>query len=260
MDKNMTGEAHGTRWEKFQRIITIASVIFGMVTPIAIFYVGYVITNEDQRRQEQNRKFDILIRVGPFLLEDEPRKILFALRMIDDAGLDKGLVGPVLVIAKDVFRRPEVANEARDLLSKWVPPEQLLEIASSNPDPTLRAVASQVVAQNSQPERVQQIAAQTASPAVQKAARSVLDTHWVVWIASTSNENDANRIAKVANDTFLSRRIGLTAEVSSPDDNGSGFWAVTVGKQIDMKDAQTRLLKARSAGYSDAFVAPFRSS
>jgi hypothetical protein len=256
----MAGETHGTRWERVQQIITIASAIVGMITPAAIFYLGHVIASEDQRRQEQNRKFDILIRVGPELFEEEPRKILFALRMIDDAGLDKGLVVPVLMIAKDVFRRPEVANEARDLLAKWVPPGQLLDIASSNPDPNIRSAASEVVAQNSQPEQVQQIATQTESPAVQKEAKIVLDTHWVVWIASTSNQSDANTIAKAANDIFLSKRIDLTAEVSSPDDNGSGYWAVTVGKQIGIKDAQSRLRKARSSGYPDAFIARFRSS
>jgi hypothetical protein len=256
----MTDETGSRRWDKVQRVVTIVSAIFGMITPAAIFYLGYVIATADQRRQEQNRKFDILIRVGPTLFEDEPKKILFALRVIDDAGLDKSLVVPVLMIAKDAFRRPEVANGARDLLSKWVPPEQLLDIASSNPDPNIRAAASEVVAQNSQPETVQQIATQPVNPAVGKEAKSVLDTHWVVWIASTSNPVDANTIAKAANDTFSSKRIELTAEVSSPEDNGTAYWAVSVGKQIDIKEAQRRLRKARSAGYPDAFIARFRSS
>jgi hypothetical protein len=255
----MAGETNSRRWEKFQRIITIASNIFGMITPIAIFYLGYVIATTDQQRQDQNRKFDILIRVGPALFEDEPKKILFALQIINDAGLDDSLVYPVFALAKDVFRRPEVATEARALLSKWVRADRLLDIASSNPDPNVRATASEVVAQNS-PEKIQQIAAQTASSPAQEAAKVVLNAQWVVWIASTSNQSDASTIAKTANDTFLSNRIDLKAEVSSPEDNGTSYWAVSVGKQIGIMDAQSRLGKARSAGYSDAFIARFRSS
>jgi hypothetical protein len=56
----MAAENHIIGWEKFQRIIAIASGIFGMITPIAIFWLGRIITSADERRQEQNHRFDIL--------------------------------------------------------------------------------------------------------------------------------------------------------------------------------------------------------
>jgi hypothetical protein len=90
----MIAENHSTGWQKFQRIITLASAIFGMITPFAIFYLGYIITNADEQRRTENQKFDVLMRIGPTLFENDLKKILFALQIMDDAGLDKRLVRP----------------------------------------------------------------------------------------------------------------------------------------------------------------------
>ena len=114
------------------------------------------------------------------LLNDDPKKILFALQSIDETGLDKGLVDPVLMIAKDAFRRPEVATQARDLLNKWIPPEQLMEILGTTSDPNIKAAASEVLVQSSEPDKIQQIAQSAASPAIKDAAKSLLDAKWVV--------------------------------------------------------------------------------
>jgi len=253
---------------KLQRVISTVSAIFGMITPIAIFVVGYLITVGEQARQEQNRKFDVLVRVGPTLFENDSRKILFALQIIYDAGVDKDLVIPILMLIKDAFSRPEIARAARALLAKWLTLEpnglsleQLLDIASSNPDPNIRIAATEVVAQNSQPEKIQELAVQTGSPAVRSGATGVLDTPYVVWIASMSVQSAANAFAKAANETFLNKKVELSADVVSPEDNGTSYWGVSAGKPpLTLKEAHSRLQKARRAGFNDAFIARYRSS
>jgi hypothetical protein len=162
-----------------------------------------------------------------------------------------------LLIAKDAFRRPEVATQARALIYKWVTFDELSYIAGTSSDPNIKTAVSEVIAQSSQPSKIQKFA-ESANPSIQREAKSVLDAKWVVWIASVQNPDDAKVIEKSANEKFAAMRMELKAEVSSPSDNGTSYWAVSVGKKISLEDAQIRVQKARSAGFADAFIAGFR--
>jgi hypothetical protein len=199
-----------------------------MITPVAIFYAGYKTTTSDQTRQEenhkfdqarqeQNHKFDILVRVGPSLFESEPGKKLLALAIIAEAGLQKELVVPIFWAARDALKDPEFAKKARDTLSNWLSAEELLELASSSADPGVSAAASEVVAQNSQIERIQEIAAQSGNRAVRDKAKDLLDrSPYIVYIASVNSQTDADTSTRTANATFRAKRVELTAEVISP--------------------------------------------
>jgi hypothetical protein len=221
-----------------------------MITPIAIFVAGYMIATSDQAKQEQNRKFDILIRVGPSLFESEPGKKILALTIIDEAGLQRELVVPVLMIAGDALKDTRVAKRARDILAKYLSPEQLLEIASSDTDPGISAAASEVVAQNSLIEEIQEIAAKSGNQAVRNEAKALLDkSPYVVYIASVNSQNDADTSSRTANATFRAKHIELTAEVIPPEENCTPYWGISVGKHLAIAEAQSRHRKARQAGY-----------
>jgi hypothetical protein len=201
-----------------------------------------------------------LVRVGPSLFESDPGKKLLALTIIDDAELPKQLVDSVLIIAADALKDPRVAKKSREILYKYLSKEQLLEIAGSDTDPEISAAASEVVAQQSL-EKVQEIATQNENQSIRGAAQRLLDrTSYIVYIRSTTDKEDADRAVKKANATFLVKHVELTAEVIPPEENYTSYWGIYVGKQLGIGEAQSRLRKAKDAGYKDAFIARLGSS
>ena len=244
-----------------QKWVTLISGIFGFVTPLAIFFAGYMIANSEREKQEHNQKLDILIRVGPSLFEKEPGKKLLALTLIDEAGLTKEFVTPVLLAASSSLNDPQVISQARGMLENYLTYEELLKISGSSSDKTVAQSARDVVAQSQSPDKIREIANQPSNAnkpstdVVISQAKQILSDSYIVYIASSADQQNAEELEKNANGRFSNNNIKLIASIITPTQSGTRYWRIAVGRKLSYDEAFSRVESAKNAGFGDAYMA-----
>lgn len=174
-------------------------------------------------KEQADREAALLLNIGPFLFDNDDRKVQFALRVLDYYKyIPRSLIDPILALRGSA--NPQISQNASQLLANSVPVSQLQAAAADGPELS------------------------------QQASSLINKDRWMVYIMSGTNVDALKRFADTANQTVSAKNIALTAKVVGPGPAAPSIWGVVVGDNIPLLQAKTARDLAKSVGFADAYI------